>query len=138
STGKKLLAHELAHTLQQRNSAGLTVSGQLGPSAGANALENEAEAAATAVMEGKSSPAIQSAPFQIARQPTTAADPFASEKPALRQRRLDVIRASQNAIARVKDGLSKGQLWSFENMEGDMVHVRNTTAQDPTGETLSI
>lgn len=74
-SGRALLAHEVAHALQQ--GPGLPAQPQALPLAGA-APEHEARAAAQAVLAGRRAPALRTAPPALAR-----AEPEAAAAPAL-------------------------------------------------------
>ncbi len=69
--GQKLLAHELTHTIQQGASGPLIVD-KLETSQPGEATEQEAEAAAKAIVQGKSFNPTQDQTMQIARQPLDA------------------------------------------------------------------
>lgn len=123
--GKQRLAHELAHTLQQRMQAGPAAGDQLAMTAPTDAVEKEAELAAA----GPTALGFPEVPLQVARQParpgsTQAADPFASETPALRTRRQVAIRGAQDAIENLRTALSRGYVWDFETVTADGVNVR--------------
>ncbi|HEX8194140.1 MAG TPA: DUF4157 domain-containing protein [Allosphingosinicella sp.] len=70
--GRWLLAHELAHTVQQsRGAAGVQQSGPLSD----GALEREADMAAVAALAFQPVPPLSAAPAQVARAGKTAAKP---------------------------------------------------------------
>jgi hypothetical protein len=74
--GRWLLAHELAHTVQQsRGGQGVQQSGPLSD----GALEREADAAATAVLAFAPVPQLSAAPAQVARAGKAAAGPKAKK-----------------------------------------------------------
>jgi hypothetical protein len=76
NTGRRLLAHELTHTIQQTNSAGVTTAATGPPvvSRPEDASEHEAEAIADRVVSGASSGPVVGGPSVIAR---VGADPAA-------------------------------------------------------------
>jgi uncharacterized protein DUF4157 len=124
SRGRHLLAHELAHTVQQ--GAATPALGHLQVTAPTDATEQEADALAQTALQGNVKATTQRAPLAIARQaptqtqpqaaptaPTPAPTAFAGEDPTLRARRLAVIAAAGNAIQRLRGALAGGFIWPF-------------------------
>jgi len=139
--GQRLLAHELAHVIQQggREQTGLA---GLAVSLHGEAAEVEAERAAQQALAGTPvsplNPGVAAVQCQQAGQaaaPTAVAGAFANEDPALHQRRLDVIGAARNAIQRLTSGLSGGYLWSFEVATAAGVDVGMPINPQPVSET---
>lgn len=133
SSGIALLAHELAHTIQQRRDK-WAAGDRPGITAATDPTERQAEAMATAALQGKPNIPASSTPLRIARQPADrpppvpgptstnpAADPLANEDPALRRRRLAVAQAARNASEHIRDALARGLLWKFETITIDGV-----------------
>jgi hypothetical protein len=73
--GKRLLAHELAHTAQQLGSAEPRPAAKLEVSQPGDTIEMEADRAAESVMEGRAVQGITPGVPQIAREPAGAAKP---------------------------------------------------------------
>jgi hypothetical protein len=72
-TGKQLLAHELAHTVQQQDSGTSATSSRLTVTDPADSSEVEADHAAKSVWKGSGAPVGHTAAKQLARQASTAA-----------------------------------------------------------------
>lgn len=110
--GRKLLAHELVHVVQQ---SGLAAAPAAVNRPG-DAFEQEADRMAEKVVSGQAAGGLDagSAPVSIQRQGAQAGA-FASESNADRARRLAAIGAIRIAIARLSRGLSGGLLWNFES-----------------------
>jgi hypothetical protein len=150
--GQLLLAHELAHTIQQGMvdaSASLVVGDSNSP------LEREAESIASEAIatEPREISAIQrqreprseltvvarATPEQAAAQSATsqaaAAAPanqgasLTTEDPVLRARRLAAIAAARNAIAHLSTGLGSGYIWPFEALSGDTIDMVAITGE---------
>lgn len=125
--GIALLAHELAHTIQQRGGQ-WSAGDRPGMMAVSEPMEQQAEAMATAALHGGPNILATQLPLGIARQPAArtsapapAVDPFANEDPALRRRRLAVVQAARNASERIRDALTRGLVWQFETITIDGV-----------------
>jgi hypothetical protein len=117
--GNNLLAHELTHTIQQGASAALAED-QLEIVSPNDSTEREAKNVAS----GKLAQVTSTSPPQVSRQPTGAVDPFANEDKTMRARRLQAIRAAQDAIQNLRNALSRGFVWEFETVTKSGVTVR--------------
>ena len=127
AAGRRLLAHELAHVVQQSGKPAENLTG-LALSRPADPAEVEAERAAQAVVSGKevALPRGPGAPGILQRQqaglaaapqtapPPPAAGAFTGEDPALAARRTGAIGVARRAIQGLTGALSNGYLWSFE------------------------
>lgn len=134
--GRKLLAHELTHTLQQRAAPAAKVDAPLPIAAATSPAEKEADAVSAGTWQGRARFPLQPAARQVARQPapTTAAAPansvFANEDPALRQRRLAVIAFSQPLIKHLRDALARGYVWPFETVTANEITSQITLTKE--------
>ncbi len=120
--GQRLIAHELVHTIQQKDSWQRKDNMQITDPV--DNLEKEAETAASTVMEGLPLNIAVSAPPVLARReagpatkgiaPSQAS--FQGEDPAMQSRRLAAILEIRRTVERLATALSRGYIWSFERV----------------------
>lgn len=79
-SGRRLLAHELTHTVQQRSQSGYAAA-PLGLSHSSDAAEQEADHVADRVVEGRTAGPILASPRGLSRQPEGADDEAGSKAP---------------------------------------------------------
>jgi hypothetical protein len=150
AAGRYLLAHELAHVVQQSSKPAENLTG-LALSRPGDPAEVEAERAAVALVSGKevALPGGLSAPGVLQRQqagqatgpqtapPPPAAGAFAGEAPALAARRTGAIGVARGAIQSLTGALSSGYLWPFEAPTAtgvDLTAMWGTPAQETTAQ----
>lgn len=113
SEGSSLLAHELAHTIQQgRRPATAPLS--IGPAA--SVAERETQHAASQIATGFPAGPISASTGPLLQRQPAKAGAFDNEDPALQTRRLNAIGALRIAFQRLNTGLTGGFLWSFETV----------------------
>ncbi len=145
--GRRLIAHELTHVVQQSASAARSARLAIGPDD--DVFEREADAMAQGAPAGPL--ASGTAPASLQRQTPSpapapapaalvAAGTFASEAPDLKTRRLEAIAAARTAITRIAKGMQSGYLWPDEvaSAQGEITHpttfpnVKETKGQRDT------
>ena len=121
SAGRKLIAHELTHVVQQSRAQ----KSQPVDNISGDAHEKEAEHISEQVNSGNQVGAIQAASGNISLQRT--------EDPALRTRRLEAASRLRVSIGRFRSALSGGLQWGFERIspQGNQMTVGNTAITEP-------
>jgi hypothetical protein len=124
--GRRLVAHELTHVVQQSGRDQLASRPVLGPADDAFEREADRNAGQVAAAGGVRLAEAGHAPVSIQRQP-------AAETPDLRRRRLDAASRLRISIGQFRSALGGGLQWNFERItaQGNQMGVGNATVVEP-------